>query len=59
MARTYPTVLELVGNTPIVRLPQISAGLRGTLLAKLEYMHPGGSNKDRIGLAMSEAAATI
>ncbi|MGZ4333340.1 MAG: cystathionine beta-synthase [Gaiellaceae bacterium] len=56
MAREYPTVLDLVGNTPIVRLPRISAGLPATLLAKLEYMNPGGSNKDRIGLAMIEAA---
>src|SRR4051794_7534531 len=56
MARAYPTVLELVGNTPIVRLARLSAGLPAMLLAKLEYMNPGGSNKDRIGLAMIEAA---
>jgi len=56
MAREYPTVLDLVGNTPIVRLSRISEGLSATLLAKLEYMNPGGSNKDRIGLAMIEAA---
>src|SRR5499427_1488861 len=56
MAREYPTVLDLIGNTPIVRLSRISEGLPATLLAKLEYMNPGGSNKDRIGLAMIEAA---
>jgi len=56
MAREYPIVLDLVGNTPIVRLPRLSRGLPATLLAKLEYMNPGGSNKDRIGLAMIEAA---
>jgi cystathionine beta-synthase len=56
MAREYPSVLDLVGNTPIVRLTRISEGLPATLLAKLEYMNPGGSNKDRIGLAMIEAA---
>ena len=56
MAREYPTVLDLVGNTPIVRLPRISRDVPPTLLAKLEYMNPGGSNKDRIGLAMIEAA---
>src|SRR5690242_17782105 len=56
MARAYPTVLDLVGNTPIVRLPRISQDVPATLLAKLEYMNPGGSNKDRIGLAMIEAA---
>src|SRR5690242_20922199 len=56
MAREYPTVLDLVGNTPIVRLPRLSQEVPATLLAKLEYMNPGGSNKDRIGLAMIEAA---
>src|SRR6185437_7572826 len=56
MAREYPTVLDLVGSTPIVQLPRISQDVPATLLAKLEYMNPGGSNKDRIGLAMIEAA---
>jgi cystathionine beta-synthase len=56
MARSYPSVIDLVGNTPIVALPRMSEGLPATLLAKLEYMNPGGSNKDRIGLAMIEAA---
>jgi cystathionine beta-synthase len=56
MAREYPTVLDLVGGTPIVRLPRISQDVPATLLAKLEYMNPGGSNKDRIGLAMIESA---
>src|SRR5881398_10792 len=56
MSRTYPTVLDLVGNTPIVRLPRIVDGLDVELLAKLEFLNPGGSNKDRIGLAMIEAA---
>jgi cystathionine beta-synthase len=56
MARDYPTVLDLVGGTPIVRLDRISEDVPGTILAKLEYMNPGGSNKDRIGLAMIEAA---
>src|SRR5437867_12625612 len=56
MAREYPTVLDLVGGTPIVRLDRISEDAPGTILAKLEYMNPGGSNKDRIGLAMIEAA---
>ena len=56
MAREYPTVLDLVGNTPIVRLDRMSREVPGTILAKLEFMNPGGSNKDRIGLAMIEAA---
>jgi cystathionine beta-synthase len=56
MARSYPTVLDLVGDTPIVRLDSFGRETGATLLAKLEFMNPGGSNKDRIGLAMIEAA---
>ncbi len=54
--REYPTVLELVGRTPIVRLDRLGQDVPGELLAKLEYLNPGGSVKDRIGLAMIEAA---
>ena len=56
MARDYPTVLELVGNTPIVRLDSLGRNVEPQLLAKLEYVNPGGSVKDRIGLAMIERA---
>src|SRR5213595_3096525 len=56
MAGAYPSVLELVGGTPIVTLARISRDVPGTILAKLEYLNPGGSVKDRIGLAMIEAA---
>src|SRR3954452_235160 len=56
MAREYPGVLDLVGGTPIVRLDRISGAVPGTILAKLEYLNPGGSVKDRIGMAMIEAA---
>jgi cystathionine beta-synthase len=56
MAREYPTVLELVGNTPIVRLDSVGRDVEPQLLAKLEYVNPGGSVKDRIGLAMIEKA---
>jgi cystathionine beta-synthase len=56
MARDYPSVLELVGDTPIVRLDSIGRGVAPRLLAKLEYLNPGGSVKDRIGLAMIEQA---
>jgi cystathionine beta-synthase len=56
MAREYPSVLDLVGSTPIVRLDRISRDIPGSVLAKLEYLNPGGSVKDRIGLAMIEAA---
>src|SRR5579884_2780096 len=56
MAREYPTVLDLVGGTPIVRLDRLSPPGHARILAKLEYLNPGGSVKDRIGLAMIEAA---
>ncbi len=52
----YPTVLDLVGGTPLVRLQRLSKGLQPLLLAKLDYLNPGGSVKDRIGLKMIEAA---
>ena len=52
----YPTILELVGSTPIVRLDKLSPRGGAQLLAKLEYLNPGGSVKDRIGLSMIEAA---
>src|ERR671915_751717 len=56
MARDYPTALELVGRTPIVRLTKLAPADGPQLLAKLEYLNPGGSVKDRIGLPMIEAA---
>ena len=49
-------MLELVGNTPIVRLVSLGRGVEPRLIAKLEYLNPGGSVKDRIGLAMIEKA---
>jgi cystathionine beta-synthase len=56
MAGEYPTILELVRATPIVRLPKLSPRGGAEILAKLEYLNPGGSVKDRIGLPMIEAA---
>ncbi|MDQ5821023.1 MAG: pyridoxal-phosphate dependent enzyme, partial [Actinomycetota bacterium] len=56
MPRDYPTVLELVGGTPIVRLQKLARPDGPMLLAKLEYLEPGGSLKDRIGLPLIEAA---
>lgn len=49
-------MLDLVGRTPLVRLQRLSREVEPTLLAKLEYMNPGGSVKDRIGLRMIEQA---
>src|SRR5947208_16925795 len=54
--RQFPTVLELVGATPIVRLDKLSPRGGAAVLAKLEYLNPGGSVKDRIGLPMIERA---
>jgi cystathionine beta-synthase len=56
VAREYPTLLDLIGNTPIVRLQSIGRELRPKLLVKLEYLNPGGSNKDRIALSMIDEA---
>ena len=56
MARDYPTLLDLVGGTPIVRLDKLGRDVAPTLLAKLEHLNPGGSVKDRIGLPMIEQA---
>ena len=50
------SILDLVGNTPLVRLTKVTEGLRPVMLAKLEQLNPGGSVKDRIGLAMLEDA---
>jgi cysteine synthase A len=50
------SITELIGNTPLVKLNKVSEGLGATILAKLEFFNPGGSVKDRIGLAMIEAA---
>jgi cystathionine beta-synthase len=56
MAREYPTLLELVGNTPLVRLQNVVPDGAATVLAKLEFLNPGGSIKDRIAITMVEAA---
>ncbi|HLR90251.1 MAG TPA: pyridoxal-phosphate dependent enzyme [Balneolaceae bacterium] len=52
----YSTILDAIGNTPIVRLNKITAGLTGTITGKVEYMNPGGSIKDRIAVKMIDAA---
>jgi cysteine synthase A len=56
MARISPDITAIIGNTPMLRLSRIGAGLHAPLLAKLEFQNPLGSVKDRIGLAMISAA---
>jgi len=55
-ARPYANVLETIGWTPLIRLNAVAAGIRTPVFAKAEFFNPGGSVKDRIGLAMIEAA---
>ena len=52
----YNNILELIGNTPLVKINNITNGIKATVLAKIESMNPGGSVKDRVGLAMIEDA---
>jgi cystathionine beta-synthase len=52
----YDSILDTIGNTPIVRLPKLNQGLKPNLFAKLEMFNPGNSVKDRIGITMIKAA---
>ena len=50
--KIYENVASLVGNTPLVSFSRYSEGLCGKILAKLEYLNPAGSAKDRVGKEM-------
>src|SRR5437588_5973485 len=52
----YDNVLELIGNTPLIRLNRVTRHVKPAVYAKIEYMNPGGSVKDRIGIRMIEQA---
>ncbi|KUJ66715.1 cystathionine beta-synthase [Streptomyces albus subsp. albus] len=52
----YESMIELIGNTPLVKLNHVTEGIEATVLAKVEYFNPGGSVKDRIAVRMIEAA---
>lgn len=54
--RIANNITELIGNTPLVRLNRLTKGLNAEVLAKLEYFNPAHSVKDRIGVAMIDAA---
>lgn len=52
----YNSIVETIGNTPMVKLNTVSKGIQGTMLAKVEYFNPGNSTKDRMALKMIEDA---
>jgi len=52
----YPSVLDAIGNTPMVELSRVTGGLEGRVFAKLEFLNPGYSKKDRIARQMIEEA---
>src|ERR1051326_1589114 len=52
MGRIYNNIVETVGNTPLVRLNKVTAGVPATILLKCEFFNPLGSVKDRIGMSM-------
>ncbi|WP_035798403.1 cystathionine beta-synthase [Kitasatospora mediocidica] len=54
--RYQESIIDLVGNTPLVKLNKVTEGITATVLAKVEYFNPGGSAKDRIAMRMIEAA---
>lgn len=56
MGRIYNNIVETVGRTPLVRLNKVTAGVDATILLKCEFFNPLGSVKDRIGMAMIDAA---
>lgn len=52
----YDSILELIGNTPLVKLRNVTEGAKCPIYVKVEYLNPGGSSKDRIALRMVNAA---
>ncbi|WP_449280408.1 cysteine synthase A [Leucobacter sp.] len=56
MSRTYDNITQAFGNTPLVRLNRVTEGAEAEVFAKLEFYNPAGSVKDRIGIAIIDAA---
>ncbi|MDG3012315.1 cystathionine beta-synthase [Rhodococcus sp. D2-41] len=54
--RIANSVVDLIGNTPLVKLNSVTGDIKGTVAAKIEYLNPGGSSKDRIAVKMIDAA---
>src|SRR4030067_2619547 len=54
--RVLPSAIDAIGDTPLVELSRLARGMNGRILAKLEYLNPGFSKKDRIALQMIEEA---
>jgi cystathionine beta-synthase len=52
----YNSIIETIGNTPMVKLNKVSKGIKGTILVKVEYFNPGNSTKDRMAIKMVEDA---
>ncbi len=52
----HNSIIDTIGNTPLVKLNKVTAGIKGTILVKVEYFNPGNSIKDRIAITMIEAA---
>ena len=54
--RYYESIIDTIGHTPLIKLNKVTQGIKGTVLAKVEYFNPGNSVKDRIALKMIEDA---
>jgi cystathionine beta-synthase len=52
----YNSIIETIGNTPLVKLNKVNRGIKGTILVKVEYFNPGNSMKDRMAIKMVEDA---
>ena len=48
----HNSIIDTIGNTPLVKLNKVTKGIPGTILAKVEYFNPGNSVKDRIAVSM-------
>jgi cysteine synthase A len=57
--RIAQNVTELIGNTPLVRINRLTAGMSAQVVGKLEFQNPAHSVKDRIGMAMIDAAPRV